>query len=250
MPPARPRRSVKSVFPSVTRRWIPFLVDAPARRLTRCVVQRDGRPRRRFAAHTPAPPRRKRFLRGARCHYFFVFLAKSPFWGLTFPPKLAILFERLLRACRRYGEMAERLMAPVLKTGDAERHRGFKSLSLRQFLPRRSLSACRRVMIRAAVSRRDRLPPSRVTVLPPYVRRNATILEKYPSGRRGSPAKGVGCDKRRPGSNPGFSAKMPVNVAKQRLQAFSIIFPQTFTQGKNNGKIDKDLCYDVQSNAH
>ena len=32
-------------------------------------------------------------------------------------------------------------------------------------------------------------------------------LEKYPSGRMGSPAKGVGCDKRREGSNPSFSAK-------------------------------------------
>ena len=32
-------------------------------------------------------------------------------------------------------------------------------------------------------------------------------LEKYPSGRRGSPAKGVGSDKRREGSNPSFSAK-------------------------------------------
>ena len=30
------------------------------------------------------------------------------------------------------GEMAERLMALVLKTSDAERHRGFESLSLRQ----------------------------------------------------------------------------------------------------------------------
>ena len=29
------------------------------------------------------------------------------------------------------GEMAERLMALVLKTSDAERHRGFESLSLR-----------------------------------------------------------------------------------------------------------------------
>ena len=32
-------------------------------------------------------------------------------------------------------------------------------------------------------------------------------LRKYPRGRRGSPAKGVGCDKRREGSNPSFSAK-------------------------------------------
>ena len=31
------------------------------------------------------------------------------------------------------GEMAERLMALVLKTSDAERHRGFESLSLRHF---------------------------------------------------------------------------------------------------------------------
>lgn len=32
-----------------------------------------------------------------------------------------------------FGEMAERLMALVLKTSDAERHRGFESLSLRHF---------------------------------------------------------------------------------------------------------------------
>ena len=32
-------------------------------------------------------------------------------------------------------------------------------------------------------------------------------LEKYPSGRRGSPAKGVGRVERREGSNPSFSAK-------------------------------------------
>ena len=31
-------------------------------------------------------------------------------------------------------------------------------------------------------------------------------MEKYPRGRRGSPAKGVGRVERRPGSNPGFSA--------------------------------------------
>ena len=70
------------------------------------------------------------------------------------------------------GEMAEWLKALVLKTSDVERHRGFESLSLRQ---------------------------------------TNTIfgMEKYPRGRRGSPAKGVGCDKRRPGSNPGFSAKPP-----------------------------------------
>ena len=67
------------------------------------------------------------------------------------------------------GEMAEWLKALVLKTSDVERHRGFESLSLRQ--------------------------------------QNTFGMEKYPRGRRGSPAKGVGCDKRRPGSNPGFSAR-------------------------------------------
>ena len=35
------------------------------------------------------------------------------------------------------GEMAERLMALVLKTSDTERYRGFESLSLRQFLFRK-----------------------------------------------------------------------------------------------------------------
>ena len=34
----------------------------------------------------------------------------------------------------RNGEMAERLMALVLKTSDTERYRGFESLSLRQLL--------------------------------------------------------------------------------------------------------------------
>ena len=60
-------------------------------------------------------------------------------------------------------------MALVLKTSDTERYRGFESLSLRQF----------------------------------YI---CPVLQKYPRGRRGSPAKGVGCVKRREGSNPSFCA--------------------------------------------
>ena len=78
----------------------------------------------------------------------------------------------------RFGEMAEWLKAPVLKTGDVERHRGFESLSLRDI---------------------------------------SSAVEKYPSGRRGSPAKGVGWDNRRPGSNPGFSAS-------QSLMALSFLY--------------------------
>ena len=65
------------------------------------------------------------------------------------------------------GEMAEWFKALVLKTSDVERHRGFESLSLRQLY----------------------------------------TMEKYPRGRRGSPAKGVGWDNCREGSNPSFSAK-------------------------------------------
>ena len=65
------------------------------------------------------------------------------------------------------GEMAEWFKALVLKTSDVARHRGFESLSLRQ----------------------------------------NRLVEKYPRGRRGSPAKGVGWDNCREGSNPSFSAK-------------------------------------------
>ena len=36
-------------------------------------------------------------------------------------------------------------------------------------------------------------------------------MEKYPSGSRGSPAKGVVCDKRSEGSNPSFSASKNLN---------------------------------------
>ena len=36
--------------------------------------------------------------------------------------------------CDERGEMAEWSNAPVLKTGDSERSRGFESLSLRQFI--------------------------------------------------------------------------------------------------------------------
>ena len=38
------------------------------------------------------------------------------------------------------------------------------------------------------------------------LRQKTSYLRKYPSGRRGSPAKGVGRQKRREGSNPSFRA--------------------------------------------
>ena len=81
--------------------------------------------------------------------------------------------------------MAERFMALVLKTSDTERYRGFESLSLRQF----------------------HIPP---------------VLQKYPRGRRGSPAKGVGCVKRREGSNPSFCAKSTFSVIAGKVDFFYV----------------------------
>ena len=76
----------------------------------------------------------------------------------------------------KFGEMSERFKEPVLKTGDPATGRGFESHSLRHFISFR------------------------------------TILffdsEWYPRGRRGSPAKGVGVQKAREGSNPSHSATL------------------------------------------
>ena len=77
----------------------------------------------------------------------------------------------------RIGEMFEWFMELVLKTSDVARHRGFESLSLRQF----------------HIAHANKF----------------SAVEKYPRGRRGSPAKGVGWDNCREGSNPSFSAKNP-----------------------------------------
>ena len=78
---------------------------------------------------------------------------------------------RIRKGCRANGEMSERFKEPVLKTGDSKE------------------------------------PWVRIPLSPPILYfllvRN---LEKYPRGRRGSPAKGVGRDERREGSNPSFSA--------------------------------------------
>ena len=46
-------------------------------------------------------------------------------------------------------------------------------------------------------------------------------MEKYPSGRWGSPAKGVGRVDRRPGSNPGFSAKINETLEKSRVSSLT-----------------------------
>ena len=80
--------------------------------------------------------------------------------------------------------MAEWFKALVLKTSDAAKHRGFESLSLRQL----------------------------------------NIMEKYPRGRRGSPAKGVGWDNCREGSNPSFSARKKTG-SERDLSFFNQIHP-------------------------
>ena len=50
-------------------------------------------------------------------------------------------------------------------------------------------------------------PSLSATSFPMELQRGIGFMEKYPRGRRGSPAKGVVLDKGSPGSNPGFSAK-------------------------------------------
>ena len=86
-------------------------------------------------------------------------------------------------------------MALVLKTSDTERYRGFESLSLRHF-------------------------------------HNLWAMQKYPSGRRGSPAKGVGCGKRRVGSNPTF-------CARRKSLSFKDFFFFRFCKRKNSFISDK-----------
>ena len=56
-------------------------------------------------------------------------------------------------------------------------------------------------------------------------------MEKYPRGRRGSPAKGVGRDERREGSNPSFSAIKKHNfivVLKRKRLSFDSLFCYVF----------------------
>ncbi len=74
--------------------------------------------------------------------------------------------------------MSEWFMELVLKTSDSARGRGFESLSLRHLI---TCGAGSKVNI-------------------------AFGVEKYPRGRRGSPAKGVVRVERSEGSNPSFSA--------------------------------------------
>ena len=101
----------------------------------------------------------------------------------------------LARAIRRKrGEMAEWFKAPVLKTGDVARHRGFESLSLRHFHSSSEVFA--------------------------------GCMEKYPSGRRGSPAKGVVRVNRSESSNLSFSAQESPGIT--RLLGFFVCFIPTF----------------------
>ena len=53
-------------------------------------------------------------------------------------------------------------------------------------------------------------PWVRIPLSPPLLYFINSDLEKYPRGRRGSPAKGVGRVERREGSNPSFSAKIDI----------------------------------------
>ena len=92
-----------------------------------------------------------------------------------------IIFAFGTRDAFAHGEMAEWSKAPVLKTGD----------------------------VKASVGSNPTL-----SARYPYLR-------KYPSGRRGSPAKGVGGQKPREGSNPSFRAK----TDKHRRMLAGFIYP-------------------------
>ena len=82
--------------------------------------------------------------------------------------------------------MSEWFMELVLKTSDAARHRGFESLSLRQFF--NSILSWRSTQVAV----------------------------------RGSPAKGVGSAKGREGSNPSFSARKPPQLCRLRWFFYAI----------------------------
>ena len=91
-----------------------------------------------------------------------------------------IIFAFGTRDAFAHGEMAEWSKAPVLKTGD----------------------------VKASVGSNPTLS----------ARKQNT--RKYPSGRRGSPAKGVVGDEPSPGSNPGFSAKNGRLLRKQKASLY------------------------------
>ena len=60
-------------------------------------------------------------------------------------------------------------------------------------------------------------------------------MQKYPSGSRGSPAKGVVWDNRSAGSNPAFCAKLPrlflrIFPLKQAVFLFFFLFPGIFSK--------------------
>ena len=86
--------------------------------------------------------------------------------------------------------MSEWFMELVLKTSDAARHRGFESLSLRQFF--NSILSWRSTQVAV----------------------------------RGSPAKGVGSAKGREGSNPSFSAIKETSFVYQGKRRFFLLSGQ------------------------
>ena len=71
-------------------------------------------------------------------------------------------------------------------------------------------------------------------------------LEKYPSGRRGSPAKGVGRVERREGSNPSFSAKKKT-LEPQRFKGFFFVFQWFFRGSKRYERTRDDTVETCQN---
>ena len=100
------------------------------------------------------------------------------------PPRGNILLASGIRSAFAYGEMAEWSKAPVLKTGD----------------------------VKASVGSN------------PTLSARKSYMRKYPSGRRGSPAKGVGRQKRREGSNPSFRAMQSVLIGSEYPVMDTLLF--------------------------
>jgi hypothetical protein len=117
--------------------------------------------------------------------------------------------------------MSEWFMELVLKTSDSARGRGFESLSLRH--------------------QNTDLRPAR---------KEYFGLEKYPRGRRGSPAKGVAGDEPGESSNLSFSARKPRSIIY--CEVFFMLFPCAFLAKPYDDKVkyekDDPLCDGTNNN--
>ena len=78
-------------------------------------------------------------------------------------------------------------------------------------------------------------------------RRKNLLLEKYPRGSRGSPAKGVVCDECSEGSNPSFSAKNACFCIKTGVFLYLFLYSaDTFGRIFENKTTNLQLVFNFQ----